>query len=187
MSWRGSAWESLGAGLVLVAAAVLAAGCHKTVKAEFERPPASASVPETPPDDGTEEPEVETAATASEPADAAPPVEDDPPAPKRITGRRPAPRPEPPPEPPPAPEPHLPLDESSAATPTIQDKLARTDDLLLTLRNRSLNDEQRQQVEAARVFAAQARKALEEGDFVRAAVLGDKGFILAEDVERSSQ
>jgi len=55
------------------------------------------------------------------------------------------------------------------------------------LRNRPLTVEQREQVEAAQAFVVQARTALDQGDVLRAAVLGDKGFLLAEDVERASR
>jgi len=70
---------------------------------------------------------------------------------------------------------------------SIAVKLRRTTDLFSVLRSRSLTVKQREQVEAAQAFVAQARTALDEGDVVRAAVLGDKGFLLAEDVERASR
>jgi hypothetical protein len=65
--------------------------------------------------------------------------------------------------------------------------LAITEAILSSLEDRSLNTQQREQAAAARAFVAQARKALEEGDFRRASVLADKGLILAQDVRDSSR
>jgi hypothetical protein len=165
----------------------LVTGCHRNVKAEFERPPASASIPETTPDVAEDEPEIQTAVVEQETvaAEVAPPVEQKDPPPPRA---RPRPAPPPDPEPPPPPRPQLPADQPDAEEPTsIADKLDRTVDLFSVVRDRPLTVEQREQVEAAQAFVAQARAALEEGDVVRAMVLGDKGFLLAEDVERASR
>ncbi len=183
---RGSVCRCVVWGFTLFAGLGLATGCSKRVKAEFERPPASASVPETTPDVAEEEPKVQTAAVEEDAvaAEATPPVED-PPPPRRA---RPRPAPPPDPVPPPPPNPQLPADQpDSQEQATISGKLDRTVDLFSILRNRPLTVQQREQVEAAQAFVAQARAALEEGDVVRANVLGDKGFILAEDVERASR
>ena len=182
---RGSVSSRVAVGFVLAAALGLA-GCGKKAKAQFERPPASASVPETPPDVTETEPEVQTAAVEEDAvaAEATPPVEEPPPPPRA----RPRPAPPPDPAPPPPPKPQLPADQpNSEERATISTKLDRTVDLFSVLRNRPLTVQQREQVEAAQAFVAQARAALEEGDMLRANVLGDKGFILAEDVERASR
>ena len=183
---RGSVSSRVALGFALSAGLGLATGCNKKVKAEFERPPASASVPESIPDVAEEEPEVQ-AATVQEDAvaaEATPPVKEAPPAPRA----RPRPTPPPDPVPSPPPNPQLPADQpESEERATIATKLDRTAGLFSVLRNRPLNVQQREQVEAAQAFVAQARAALQEGDVVRANVLGDKGFILAEDVERASR
>src|SRR3990172_1997088 len=159
MKARGFAGGSFLAMVVAVWAGLgLSTGCHKNARAEFHRPPASASVPET----------VREVAEA-EPAQ---------------------PKPSPPPSPAPAPPPRLQLPRNqpdAREAESIADKLDRTADLFPVLRNRPLSVEQREQVEAAQAFVAQARTALAEGDVVRASVLGDKGFLLAEDVERASR
>lgn len=173
-------------GSALLVGLGLATGCGKRVKVEFDRPPASASVPETMPDVTEEEPEVQTTAIEEDEvaAEATPPVEEPPPPPRT----RPRPASPPDPAPPPSSKPQLPTDQpDSEERATISSKLGRTADLFSVLRNRPLTVRQREQVEAAQAFAAQARAALEEGDVVRANVLGDKGFLLAEDVERASR
>ncbi len=183
---RNSVGRHVAMGFALLAGLGLATRCGKRVKAEFDRPPASASVPETTPDVTEEEPEVQTTAIEENvvAAEATSPVEEPPPPP------RVRPRPASPPDraPPPSSKPQLPTDQpDSEEQATISRKLGRTADLFSVLRNRPLTVRQREQVEAAQAFVAQARAALEEGDVVRANVLGDKGFLLAEDVERASR
>jgi len=186
MRGRGFLWGRFGAGAVLAMCLPFAA-CHKDPEFEFPRPPASASVPESTPEVAEAEPEAMSAAvendTASE--ETQPPVEETPPA-RRPT--RPAPTPPPEPEPPPPPRPELPGSQPNAEdAQSIAVKLRRTNDLFSVLRTRPLTADQQAQVEAAQAFVAQAKTALDEGDVVRAAVLGDKGFLLAEDVERASR
>jgi len=183
---RDSVSRRVAMGFALLAGLGLATGCGKRVKAEFDRPPASASVPETTPDVTEEEPEVQTTAVEEDvvAAEATPPAEESPPPPRA----RPRPAPPPDPAPPPPPKPQLPADQpDSEERATISSKLDRTVDLFSVLRNRPLTVRQREQVEAAQAFVSQARAALEEGDVVRANVLGDKGFLLTEDVERASR
>ncbi len=183
---RGFVGSGFALGFVLFVGLGLATGCSKRVKAEFERPPASASIPEAIPDVAETEPEVQTTAVQEDAvaAEATPPVEEPPPPPRA----RPRPAPPPDPTPSPPPKPQLPADQrDSEERATISNKLDRTVDLFSVLRNRPLTVQQREQFEAAQAFVAQARGALEGGDVVRANVLGDKGFLLAEDVERASR
>jgi len=184
---RGSAEGSSLAMVVAVWAGLgLSTGCHKNARAEFHRPPASASVPETVPEVAEAEPEVQSAAVETDATSEVPqPVEETAPEPQPAQ-----PKPSPPPSPAPAPPPRLQLPRNqpdAREAESIADKLDRTADLFPVLRNRPLSVEQREQVEAAQAFVAQARTALAEGDVVRASVLGDKGFLLAEDVERASR
>jgi hypothetical protein len=184
---RGFSWGRLGVGVVLASGLGLATGCHKNPKVEFQRPPASASVPESTPEPAEKEPEVKSAAVEQDTADETPPQpaeQTKPPHPPS----RPAPAPPPEPEPTPAPKPELPGNQPTAEeAESIATKLQRTTDLFSVLSGRSLTLKQREQVEAAQAFVAQARTALDEGDVLRAAVLGDKGFLLADDVERASR
>ena len=187
MRGRGFARGRLGAGVVLAAGLGLATGCHKNAGTEFHRPPVSASVPETSPDVAETEPEVKSAAAEKDPVAEDPPgrIEETQPARRPA---RPAPPPQPEPEPTPPPRPELPGNQPNAGeAESIAVKLQRTTDLFSVLRNRPLTVEQQEQVEAAQTFVVQARTALDQGDVLRAAVLGDKGFLLAEDVERASR
>ncbi len=187
MRGRGFARGRLGAGVVLAAGLGLATGCHKNAGTEFHRPPVSASVPETSPDVAETEPEVKSAAAEKDPVAEDPPgrIEETQPARRPA---RPAPPPQPEPEPTPPPRPELPGNQPNAGeAESIAVKLQRTTDLFFVLRNRPLTVEQQEQVEAAQAFVVQARTALDQGDVLRAAVLGDKGFLLAEDVERASR
>ncbi len=187
MRGRGFAWGRLGAGVALATGLGLATGCHKNVGAEFHRPPVSASVPESSPDVAETEPEVKSAAAEKDAVAEDPPglIEETQPARRPA---RPAPTPPPEPEPTPPPRPELPGNQPNAGeVESIAVKLQRTTDLFSVLRNRPLTVEQREQVEAAQAFVVQARTALDQGDVLRAAVLGDKGFLLAEDVERASR
>ncbi|MFQ5792479.1 MAG: hypothetical protein ACE5JI_18570 [Acidobacteriota bacterium] len=160
-------------------------GCGKRVKAEFKRPPAAASAP-APEEVAPEEPpaEPEPAAVASEPAQR-PSQSEAPPPPASPKGSRPPSSPSAPPAPEP-PTPRLSSDSGSEAR-SIRDKLDRAESILASLRYSSLSTEQNEQAAAARAFVSQARRALEAGDYRRAAVLADKGLILAEDLERSSR
>jgi len=184
---RGSVWRRLGAGVLFAGGLGLVAGCHKNTLVEFQRPPASASVPETPPEAAETEPEVKSAAVEQDTVAEEPPRPTEETQPPREPSP-PAPTPPPDPEPAPPPRPELPGNHPNAdEAESIAVKLQRTTDLFSTLRSRSLTVKQREQVEAAQAFVAQARTALDEGDVLRAAVLGDKGFLLAEDVERASR
>jgi hypothetical protein len=162
-----------------------AADCAKQVKAEFPRPPATASLPvhqdepeelrETP---VPEEPVVtqpvesptEVEEDLEEPTDLAPPQEQAPPT-------------EEPPEEPPS----TTLAGSGEVDPELAGKLERASSLLQAINRRNLTSVQADQLIAAREFVAQARQALAEGDPRRALVLIDKGLILAEDVDRLSR
>ncbi|HEX9725069.1 MAG TPA: hypothetical protein VGC53_12385 [Vicinamibacteria bacterium] len=184
---RGSVWRRLGASVLLAFGLGLLAGCHKNASVEFHRPPASASVPETPPEAAETEPEVKSAAVEQDTVTEEPPLPTEETQPPREPSR-PAPTPPPDPEPAPPPRPELPGNQPNAEdAESIAVKLRRTTDLFAVLRSRSLTVKQHEQVEAAQAFVAQARTALDEGDVLRAAVLGDKGFLLAEDVERASR
>ena len=92
---RDSVGRRVAMGFALLAGLGLVTGCGKKVKAEFDRPPASASVPETTPDVTEEEPEVQTTAVEEDvvAAEATAPVEE-PPSPPRAR-----PRPASPPDP----------------------------------------------------------------------------------------
>lgn len=184
-SARGSARAGVWA--ATLAAAILAPACHKSPKVEFKRPPATASVPDLPSPPAME-PEAE-APSAQPPSN--PPVEPQPPE-----NRSPRPPPEAPAKPrptssPPAapspPSPRLAAGEEKTEAGSIGEKVDRADSILLALQDRPLSSEHRDQVEAARDFVAQAKKALADGDLKRAAILADKGLILAGDVERSSR
>ncbi|MGH9462579.1 MAG: hypothetical protein ACRD1X_15295 [Vicinamibacteria bacterium] len=180
-------WRRLGAGVLFAGGLGLMAGCHKNATVVFHRPPASASVPETPPEAAETEPEVKSAAIEQETVAEEPPRPTEETQPPREPSP-PTPTPPPDPEPAPPPRPELPGNHPNADdVETIAVKLQRTTGLFSVLRSRSLTVKQREQVEAAQAFVAQARTALDEGDVLRAAVLGDKGFLLAEDVERASR
>lgn len=169
--------------MCLVAFASLS-GCHKNAKAEFERPPAVSKIPE-PAEDTSDETDLDLEALEEQPEpkeQSAPAMET--PAPKPIREPRPAPPPEPPP-PEPA-EPRLTINEDSPEARSIVEKLTRAEAILSTLQKRSLTKEQQEQLAASRAFVTQARKAYAEKDYRRAAVLADKGLILAEDVRSST-
>lgn len=159
--------------------------CHKKPKVEFPRPPASASIPEEPPPRPAPE-EVEAPPSDPQPTPAeSPPVANQRPRSPRRAPAPPPPEPAPPVQPPPAPSPRLAPGKDDPAT--IQDKIRRTETLLSSVRERVLTAQQREQAEAAGGFVAQAKDAMGEGEWRRAAVLADKAFILAEDVERGSR
>lgn len=171
-------------GVWLLWVVLAAVGCHKKVKIEFERPPAVASVPEpepAEPDPTATEPSPPD--TSPKPTQETPEKEEPPPVPA------PKPRPAPPPEPVPSPEPPEPSlaqGDDSPESRSIMEKLTRAEGMLSTLRKRALTREQREQVAAAQAFVDQARKAHAERDYRRAAVLVDKGLLLAEDVLKST-
>ena len=164
-----------------------AAGCTKEVKADFPRPPATATLPPpleepqaVPPAPAPEEPiEVEPIEEESEGEDE---LEKTPPASRRT--REPvAPVPEETPEEPPS----TTLAGSADIDPELAAKLERARSLLRTVSRRNLTSVQADQLVAARGFVTQARQALAEGDPRRALVLIDKGLILADDVDRLSR
>ncbi|HXV64600.1 MAG TPA: hypothetical protein VEK15_28135 [Vicinamibacteria bacterium] len=177
-------------GLVSGALGLLSA-CSKDVKADFPRPPATASV--APPEpDGPDTPEVagpesepppetvetETIVEAVEPE----PTPEDPPR-RALKPTPPEPESEEPEEPPPSTQ----LAGTGETSPELVSKLQRAGSLLSAIGERALSSPQREQLIAARSFVSQAREALADGDEKRALVLIDKGLILAEDVERSSR
>ena len=169
--------------LCLVAFALLS-GCHKNAKAEFERPPAVTTTPE-PAENTSEETDLDLEALEQDPE----PQEKSTPA-MEAPAQKPArePRATPPPEPPP-PEPaesRLTTNEDSPEARSIVEKLTRAEAILSTLQKRSLTKEQQEQLAASRAFVTQARKAYADKDYRRAAVLADKGLILAEDVRSST-
>lgn len=161
-------------------------GCHKQPRVEFPRPPASASVPEEPPPPPVA-PEAETPPPEPEPAPEEPaPTANHRARPPRRSTPPPPSEPEPPPQPPPAPSPRLTPSKDDDPS-AIQDKIRRSEALLSSVRERTLSPQQREQAETATGFVAQAKDAVAEGEWRRAAVLADKAFILAEDVERASR
>lgn len=174
--------------LASVALGLGATGCARRAKAEFKRPPATASTPEAPepePEPLPEQPVVEEPLTVDE-------VEVEPKASEPTVDAEPAPSPpkqtspSPPPQPgPPAPAPQL--ADPQVTNPEISSKLEQAGSLLTKIDTRDLSSEQGSQVAAAKAFVAQARDAFAEGDERRALVLVDKGLLLAQDVERSSR
>jgi hypothetical protein len=171
----------------LLSLLLLAAGCSKEVKADFPRPPATATLP--PPQ---EEPEPGLPAPAPEepivvvplddPSEGEEEVEETPKA--RPPVREPAtPAEEETPEDPPS----TTLSGATEVDPELASKLERARSLLRSISRRNLTSVQADQLVAARGFVTQARQALAEGDPRRALVLIDKGLILAEDVDRLSR
>jgi hypothetical protein len=174
-------------GALLVAVAGSMGGCHKKPKVEFDRPPAVSTIPETP-----ETPEEPIPAEEETPPAEPETVEEPPPAEEEIPPPKPARRtdPSPPPDPPIPPDPHEPRLTEGSDSPevrSIRNKLARTIAILNIVERQSLTKEEKEQAASARAFVDQAREALEEGDYRRAAVLADKGLILAEDVRESAR
>jgi hypothetical protein len=164
-----------------------AAGCSKEVKADFPRPPATATLP-PPPEEPVALPEV----PAPEEPVATEPVEE------LLEGEDELE--EPPEAPPPIRERVIPAEEEAPAEPLsttlsgsaevdpeLASKLERARSLLRSISRRNLTSVQADQLVAARGFVTQARQALAEGDPRRALVLIDKGLILAEDVDRLSR
>ncbi len=174
-----------------LAAPIALSGCSKEVKAEFPRPPATASTPVVE-EERPSLPEAESSSAEPVVADEVVPesvVETPPP---KAAVERPAPRPAPTvPAKPPTPDaeerPSTQLSGSDPVDPEVLSKLRQATSLLGSVQGRTLSNEQREQVTAARAFVTQARQASAEGDERRALVLIDKAVILAEDVERSSR
>ena len=172
--------------LACAALAMGATGCWRRGKAEFRRPPVTASTPRAPepsPEPPPEQPVEEEPLAVDE-------IEIEPPAATPAADAEPAPPPPKQASPSPAPEPPAPapqLAESHATNPEISSKLAKAGTLLSAIDARKLSSEQGSQVEAAKAFVSQARDAFAEGDERRALVLVDKGLLLAEDVERASR
>lgn len=164
-----------------------ASGCSKEVKAEFPRPPATASMPPTgasaPPPDGPVEVVVREPPPEPEPA---PEVEVSEPEPTEAPPRPAAAEPVEEPEGQPL-STQLGGAGAEGTDPDVVSKLEHAGTLLSSVGTRELSEGQREQVAAARGFVAQARRALDEGDERRALVLIDKGLILAQDVERTSR
>jgi hypothetical protein len=181
---RASHWFSLLA--AAMALLLSAAGCTKEVKADFPRPPATATLPPPP-----QEPEILPPAPAPEEPVEAEPIEEEPEGEEEQEKAPPARRP--------APEPSTPLPEEtpeeppstalagSGIDPELASKLDRARSLLRSISRRNLTSVQADQLVAARGFVTQARQALADGDPRRALVLIDKGLILAEDVDRLSR
>ncbi|HSF14497.1 MAG TPA: hypothetical protein VLK65_02970 [Vicinamibacteria bacterium] len=169
----------------------LLSACAKDVKANFPRPPASASVvpperdepdtPEVAEPESEPQPDADETETVVEAVEPVPPPEEPP---------RHAPKPTPP-EPesaePEKPPPSTQLTGTGETSPELVSKLQRAGSLLSAIGERALSSPQKDQLIAARSFVSQARQALADGDERRALVLIDKGLILAVDVERSSR
>jgi hypothetical protein len=97
------------------------------------------------------------------------------------------PKEEPAPEPPP-PQPRLlPDPGAEGAEEKIQKMLARTDELLGVLADRTLSDSQREELDAGAAFLAQAREALRSEDSDRALVLAEKALALIENLEEATR
>jgi outer membrane biosynthesis protein TonB len=187
---RASNFPGLSTALPLI---LLLAGssCTKEVKADFPRPPVTATM-KPPPVETPDEGDPESASEEPEPESAEPEPQDEPepekPTPPPTRSRPAAESSEPPkgeaakPEPP-----STQLAGSSSVDPALAAKLDRASALLGSIGVRDLTPGQTEQLTAARAFVIQARRALEEGDPRRALVLIDKGLILAEDVERVSR
>ena len=163
-----------------------AAGCAKEVKAEFPRPPATATLPapeeepeSPPPAPVPEEPEV------VEPVESVSGAEEE--AEKPPNGPRRSPQPVPSTEEEQPEEPPSTTLAGAGEVPELASKFERASFLLRSISRRNLTSVQADQLIAARGFVAQARQALAEGDPRRALVLIDKGLILAEDVDRLSR
>lgn len=183
-------WTGVGGTVAIVCLLLLLfplAGCGKKAKAEFGRPAAVSTEPplEEPPPE-TPDTEPESSEIAPEPEEVPPPPEEEKPPPRRVRAPKPEPLPEPEPPPDP-PEPSLTSSTDSPEARPILEKLARTEDILSSLRRRPLTTEQQKQAANARAFVSQAKQALEEGDYRRASVLADKGIILAEDLRDSTR
>lgn len=95
-----------------------------------------------------------------------------------------APRPERSPEPVGPPKPTLLVDEGLSRD-LILARLLRGRELLESLANRALDEEQRRQVETGAGFLEEADRALEQDDIGRADVLSEKALALIEDVAES--
>jgi len=170
-------------------AALLAclSGCTRRVKADFPRPPVTASTPDPVAPEAAPTGETSPVLAEAEPTengDPPPQVVEPPPEPTPVPVR-PAPS-KPAPEPPPEP-PSTQLAGGGDRNPEWTSKIDRAGDLLGSVAGRPLSESQRSQIMAARGFVAQARRAFDEGDERRALVLVDKGLILVEDVERASR
>jgi hypothetical protein len=187
-SMRAISWHLCLLGLGLSPVLFSIAGCAKEVKAEFPRPPATATLP--PPEEPSPAPAPAPAPAEPEPEPVEEPAEEnteeprDPPrpSPPRRTSVPPPDPEEPPPEPP-----STTLSGDGDVDPELAAKLERASTLLQSVSRRHLTSVQADQLVAARGFVAQARQALSEGDPRRALVLIDKGLILAEDVDRVSR
>jgi hypothetical protein len=165
--------------------------CSKQVKADFPRPPVTATM-KPPPVETPEEADPERAPEEPAPESADPEPKDEPESTKPSPAS-PRPRPaaessKPPKDEAAKPEPtSTQLAGASSVDPALAAKMDRASALLGSIGVRDLTPGQTEQLTAARAFVIQARRALEEGDPRRALVLIDKGLILAEDVERVSR
>jgi hypothetical protein len=165
-----------------------AGGCTKEVKAEFPRPPATATLP--PP---AEEPENLPPAPVPVEPEVVEPIE----SPGEVEeegAEKPADVPPKPTQPAPLAEeepedvpPSTTLVGAGEVDPELASKLERASSLLDAISRRNLTSDQADQLVAARGFVAGARQAISDGDPRRALVLIDKGLILAEDVDRLSR
>lgn len=188
MAVRRENWSSTAVGVCLGAWVLASApGCARRVRAEFPRPPVTASIPAidaNEPSSAPEEPAPIDVEETSETEAPEIPAEVEP-APPQAPAVSVAPSP---PEQEPEPEPRsTQLSGSRPGDPELATKLDRAGSLLGSVSTRPLSDRQRSQIVAARGFVSQARRALDEGDERRALVLIDKGLILVEDVERASR
>jgi hypothetical protein len=187
-SMRASLWHQCLLGLGLSPILLSVSGCAKEVKAEFPRPPATATLP--PPEEPAPVPAEEPRAVEPDPEpleEEAPEETEEPQLPPRPSPPRRTSAPPPDPEEPPAEPPSTTLSGDGEVDPELAAKLERANTLLQSVSRRHLTSVQAEQLVAARGFVAQARQALSEGDPRRALVLIDKGVILAEDVDRVSR
>ena len=174
-----------------LAAPIALSSCSKEVKAEFPRPPVTASTPavEVEPPSLPEAESLSSEPVVAEEMDLEPVVET--PSPKATVEpslSRPAPTvPAKPPTLDAEERPSTQLSGSDPVDPEVLAKLRQAISLLGSVQGRKLSNEQHEQVTAARSFVTQARQASAEGDERRALVLIDKAVILAEDVESSSR
>ena len=173
-----------------LAAPIALSSCSKEIKAEFPRPPATASTPAV--EEPTGLPDAESSSpepVVAEEMELEPVVKTPPP---KATVESPVPRPASTVSAKPSTldaeeRSSTQLSGSNPVDPEMLVKLRQAISLLGSVQGRKLSNEQHEQVTAARSFVTQARQASSEGDERRALVLIDKAVILAEDVESSSR
>ena len=105
-----------------------------------------------------------------------------PPKPPSAAPARQAPKP--PPEPPPSPQ--IVLDDAANAVGDLEEQLRKCETLGGELARRDLAADQRSQLDSARRFLTDARKALADDEISRAEVLADKGCQLLDAIRGSA-